>query len=48
MGLAICKKIAVRHGGDIRVTSVVGEGSTFVITLPATRPRAERTDAADA
>ncbi len=47
MGLAICKKIAVRHGGDIRVTSVVGEGSTFVITLPVTQPRAKRTDAAD-
>ncbi len=44
MGLAICKKIAVRHGGDISVTSRVGEGSTFVITLPLEQPRADRPD----
>lgn len=33
LGLAICKKIANSHGGDIRVTSREGEGSTFYVTL---------------
>ncbi len=35
MGLAICKKIADRHGGSITATSAPGRGSTFVICLPA-------------
>jgi two-component system, LuxR family, sensor kinase FixL len=34
MGLAICKKIANRHGGDITARSSPGEGSTFIVTLP--------------
>lgn len=34
MGLAICQKIALRHGGDITAHSVPGEGTTFIITLP--------------
>ncbi len=34
MGLAIVKKIAERHGGTATATSVPGEGSTFVVTLP--------------
>ncbi|MBC3541150.1 PAS domain S-box protein [Rufibacter sp. H-1] len=36
IGLAICRKIAIRHGGDITARSKPGEGTTFVITL-ATR-----------
>jgi signal transduction histidine kinase len=34
MGLAICRKIAARHGGDITATSIPGEGTTFIVTLP--------------
>lgn len=33
IGLAICRKIAIRHGGDITARSTPGEGTTFVITL---------------
>lgn len=34
MGLAICRKIAERHGGSITAHSRKGEGATFVVSLP--------------
>jgi light-regulated signal transduction histidine kinase (bacteriophytochrome) len=33
IGLSVCKKIVERHGGTMRVESVVGEGATFHFTL---------------
>ena len=34
MGLAICRRIAERHGGTITATSAPGKGSTFIVLLP--------------
>jgi len=39
MGLAICKKIAERHGGEISAKSALGKGSTFIVTLPRDREK---------
>jgi signal transduction histidine kinase len=38
MGLAICRKIAERHGGAVTARGTPGEGSTFTVTLPLTQP----------
>ncbi len=35
IGLAICRRIVERHGGELTARSTPGEGSTFVIHLPA-------------
>src|SRR6266404_4251731 len=35
IGLAVCRKIAQRHGGEITATSILGQGATFVVTLPS-------------
>lgn len=34
IGLAICRRIAERHGGSITAQSTPGEGSVFVVNLP--------------
>ena len=41
LGLAIVKHVAQRHGGQMLVNSVVGQGSTFRITLPPSRVLAD-------
>jgi len=34
LGLSICHRIITQHNGSINVTSVVGSGSCFTISLP--------------
>ena len=34
LGLAICNNIIKAHGGTISVNSIVGEGTTFHVTIP--------------
>ena len=41
IGLAICRKIAERHGGSITADSTPGIGSKFVVTLPCVPPTGE-------
>ena len=42
LGLAIAKEIVEAHGGQITVESRVGEGTTFVVTLPVEPSGAKR------
>jgi CheY-like chemotaxis protein/two-component sensor histidine kinase len=34
IGLAICQKVAERHGGSITAKSTPGQGATFIVQLP--------------
>ena len=42
LGLAIAKEIVEAHGGQVKVDSTVGEGTTFVVTLPTEPSSAAR------
>jgi signal transduction histidine kinase/CheY-like chemotaxis protein len=48
LGLALTRRFALLHGGDVGVTSKVGEGSVFTLRLPlqvaAVAPAAEKLD----
>ena len=35
LGLSIVRHVATNHGGEVLVSSTEGEGSTFVLRLPA-------------
>jgi two-component system phosphate regulon sensor histidine kinase PhoR len=37
LGLAITKHVMQRHGGELRIESVVGQGATFSLSFPANR-----------
>ncbi len=39
LGLSIVKHVAQRHGGELRITSEAGKGSTFILTVPTARVR---------
>jgi two-component system, OmpR family, sensor histidine kinase SenX3 len=39
LGLSIVRHAVERHGGTIRVDSLLGEGTTFTVTLPIEPPR---------
>lgn len=41
IGLAICKKIVLRHGGKVSVISSLGEGTLLSISLPKRVPSTE-------
>ncbi|HEY9420032.1 MAG TPA: ATP-binding protein, partial [Thermoanaerobaculia bacterium] len=41
IGLAVCRKIAERHGGSITARSAPGRGATFIVTLPVRQPEGE-------
>ena len=34
LGLSVCRQIIEQHQGRIRVESVAGKGSTFIVKLP--------------
>lgn len=44
LGLALSKSLVQLHGGNFRITSVVGEGTTVTFTLPSTPPVIKETE----
>ncbi|MBW4715826.1 sensor histidine kinase [Saccharothrix obliqua] len=43
LGLAIVKHVAANHGGEVKLWSLPGTGSTFTLRIPAHPDREERT-----
>ena len=43
LGLAIVKHVVQRHGGELKISSTLGKGSTFFFTLPNYRVRFKKT-----
>ncbi len=39
LGLAIVKHVAQRHGGELKIASVLGQGATFTLLIGAVRTR---------
>jgi two-component system, LuxR family, sensor kinase FixL len=44
VGLAICRRIAERHGGTITARSEPAHGAEFIVTLPTRHPRTENAE----
>ena len=44
IGLSVCKKIVGRHKGDIKVKSIVGQGTTFMVTLPLVQVKEKKVE----
>ncbi len=39
VGLAVCRRIAERHHGTVIGRSQLGQGATFIVTLPVAQPK---------
>jgi len=47
MGLAIVRKIALHHGGEVTARSQPDQGATFIVTLPVTQNRTKDNQATE-